>query len=122
MENLAFSTREEFEKWFASETLRSKIIIKFTAGWCGPCKTIQPFFEECVNTTIRNCFPVRVIQLDIDINFDVYSYFKRRKLVPGIPCILLYNRGSKNAAFPDEICLGANNTEIKYIFEKAAQA
>ncbi len=35
------TTLEEFQKLVKAN---ANVIIKFSAKWCGPCKTIQPFF------------------------------------------------------------------------------
>jgi thioredoxin 1 len=37
------------------------ILIKFTASWCGPCKTIHPYFEELAKQDNIIC-----IEVDVD--------------------------------------------------------
>lgn len=39
-----------------------KIVIKYTARWCGPCKRIAPYFEELSNTYGETLF----VEIDID--------------------------------------------------------
>ena len=48
------------------------LIIKYTASWCGPCKTIVPMIEEYFNSMPDN---VLCAELDVDdeANMDLYS-------------------------------------------------
>jgi thioredoxin 1 len=32
------------------------LVVKFSAEWCGPCKQIQPFYEECSRVFDRALF------------------------------------------------------------------
>jgi thiol-disulfide isomerase/thioredoxin len=96
-------------------------MIKFTATWCGPCKAIEPLFADFAQQAEirRSGTPLKIIVLDVDDNFDVYADFKKRKLVPGIPGILLYQCGTRNPHAPDEICIGAGKNDIVRLFTKA---
>ena len=40
-----------------------KIILKFSAVWCGPCKQMEPLLEQ-----ISNEYPEQVGEIDVDSN------------------------------------------------------
>lgn len=68
------------------------VIIKFGADWCKPCKIIK----ETVDTSFSKMGPnVQCFDIDVDECFDVYAFMKSRKMVVGIPSILVWNRGNK---------------------------
>jgi thiol:disulfide interchange protein len=117
METLTFSSLEEFQGWLNLENAKKSIIVKFTAKWCGPCQSIKEFFQDCSIKACHISKSLKIINLDVDENLSLYSNFKRRRLIPSIPTILLYRHGNKVATAPDEICLSTNKTEILKLFQ-----
>ena len=90
------------------------IIIKFTAEWCGPCKKIAPIVEGFFATSPEN---VVCGDIDVDQSYDFYSYLKSKKMVNGIPAILLYKKG--NVSFiPDDMITGADPNALHQFFMK----
>jgi len=80
------------------------IVIKLGADWCGPCKRIEQnvkeFFSRC---------PLNVVccNIDIDESFDIYAYLKSKRMVDGVPTVLVYSKG--NTSFiPDHIHSGGD--------------
>ena len=63
------------------------IIIKFGATWCGPCQKIKDICNKCFLEMPDNiiCFDI-----DIDDNIEIFSAFKTKKMVKGVPTILGY--------------------------------
>ena len=89
------------------------IIIKFSAKWCGPCKKIEPFVNNIFASSPHN---VLCCDLDIDVNFDLYSFFKFKKMVNGIPVLLCFLKD--NLTFvPNETCVGANMNDLDTFFK-----
>jgi thiol-disulfide isomerase/thioredoxin len=88
------------------------IVIKFGAIWCGPCKLI----ENKVNT-LMNMMPDRVqcVIVDVDECVDLYSFLKTKKMVNGIPVILVYYKGNLNY-IPDDRVVGADTNQIVKLF------
>ncbi len=118
--DLTFESRQAFAQWLAETTAANHVIVKFTAEWCGPCKSIEKLFDKRVNDlSQKKGFPVITVILDVDDNFDVYADFKRRRVTPGIPAILLYKRGCTGVATPDYICVGADANNIATFFDTA---
>jgi thioredoxin 1 len=60
---------------------------KFSASWCGPCKTLAPTFNE-----VRNSFSgVSFNEYDVDDNSDIASQFGIRS----VPTVLLVKDGKE---------------------------
>ena len=93
---------------------RSWVIFKFTATWCGPCKRAEPFISPWLHTLSEQGASIYI--LDIDENFEIYGYLKKRRRLHGIPAILAYKSGNHDI-IPDLFISGTNPTEINTFFE-----
>lgn len=90
------------------------IIIKFSAKWCGPCKKIETIVNNFFSTSPPN---VLCCDLDIDVNFDLYSFFKFKKMVNGIPHLMCFVKD--NLTFvPNESCSGTNLNDLDVFFKE----
>jgi thiol-disulfide isomerase/thioredoxin len=109
-----FQNRDEFIKLLQKNP--GLVIIKFGATWCGPCKRIKPVLDGFFLTSPDN---VICCDIDVDESFDLYSYFKSKKMVNGIPVILCYKKG--NISFiPDDSIVGADPVELDKFFKRCA--
>jgi len=61
-----------------------KVIIDFTATWCGPCNVLSPILDEIAKTT-----DIKVFKIDVDENQDMAIANEVRS----IPTMLFYKRG-----------------------------
>ena len=90
------------------------VIIKFGADWCGPCKMIEQDVMAGFNSMPDN---VQCVMVDIDVSVDLYAFLKTKKMVNGIPAIIIYK--SPNKTFiPDDSVIGANPQEIDLLFRR----
>jgi len=96
------------------ESNEDALIIKFGAEWCGPCKKIEGLVKSYMNVTRPG---VKCAVIDVDENFEIYAYFKSKKMVNGIPAIFAYNKGNLTIV-PDEVVVGADEFQIKMFFQK----
>ena len=90
------------------------VVIKLGATWCGPCKKIAHVVEAFFASS-----PPEVICADIDVDesFDLYAYFKSKKMVNGIPVMLCYKKG--NLTFiPDDSVTGINPPDLANFFKR----
>jgi thioredoxin 1 len=96
------------------ENNQGQIILKFGAEWCYPCKQI----EQLVHTYFTKAPPHIICgEIDVDQSFDLYAYLKTKKMISGIPSILLYCKG--NTTFiPDDSISGTNEAEIVAFFNR----
>ena len=101
-------------------------LMKFTASWCGPCQKVQPELNQILdemNTKFSNTpNKFEFFQVDVDDNFDLYSFLKSKKMVKGIPTIFLYKKTSYTANEPEHIYVpqssisGTNIENIRALF------
>jgi thioredoxin 1 len=93
------------------------IFMKFGAEWCAPCKLIEDdinkYFQNMPNT-------VQCAIIDIDENFDLYAFFKSKKIVSGIPTILCYYQENDHYV-PDDVVMGTDKGEIQIFFNRCLQ-
>ena len=98
------------------------VILKFTATWCGPCKQIAPYIEK-LNAQYSKC-DYEYIEIDIDECFDLYAFFKKKKMVTGVPAMLSFKKCDKvgdDFWVPFEGTTGANIQNITYFFKKSLE-
>ena len=83
----------------------SRVIVDFTATWCGPCKTISPVFEELAKKTPN----VRFLKVDVDECSDV----AQDENIQSMPTFLAYHNGVKFDNFS-----GANPAKLSDLVGK----
>ncbi len=66
-------------------------IVYFTAGWCGPCKKISPFFEICSEKYKQILF----LKVDVDANPDICTHLQ----IETMPTFQFYKNGKLIADF-----------------------
>ena len=90
------------------------IIVKLGATWCGPCKQIAHIVEAFFATSPSN---VICADIDVDESIDLYAYLKHRRMVNGIPVMLMYKKGNHDFA-PDDSVTGANPVDLDAFFKR----
>jgi thiol-disulfide isomerase/thioredoxin len=89
----------------------SVLIVFFTATWCKPCQTIKPY----VNTKLSKS-EYNYLYLDVDENPEIYSSFRAKKQVRGIPVLLAFK--AENVSYiPNVSVSGTNLLEIDGFFK-----
>jgi len=107
-----FKSRHDFQRLL--ENNPGLIILKMGATWCGPCKKIKPVLDGFFASS-----PDNVVCCDIDVDecADLYSYFKSKKMVNGIPVILAYKKGN-TSYIPDDSVTGSDPTQLDKFFRR----
>lgn len=90
------------------------IIIKLGATWCGPCKKIAHVVEAFFASSPEN---VICADIDVDESIDLYAYLKQKRMVNGIPVILMYKKGNHTFA-PDDSITGADPVKLDAFFKR----
>ena len=109
-----FESRHEFIDFVKNTCKQKHLIVKFSAGWCGPCKKIYNYCVEKFNSMDKSMCVC--IEVDTDDSFDIFAFLKQKKMVQGIPTIFLYRIGKDNY-IPDESVSGTNIDELDHFFK-----
>ena len=84
-----------------------KVVVDFTATWCGPCKRIAPVYEELANDNSDITF----IKVDVDQN----EYATSANKISGMPTFKAFLDGQ---AIEDLTVVGANADKVKELVAK----
>lgn len=88
------------------------LIIKFGADWCKPCRNI----EKQVNIWFKKMpSTIQTVFVNIDISTKLYALLKNKKMLIGIPAILMYKKGNHSYIF-DDMVNNSNIVEIDNFF------
>jgi thiol-disulfide isomerase/thioredoxin len=104
--------RHDFQRILNENT--GVVLLKFSAEWCAPCKSITPFVKQTFEKLPEN---FTIYELDVDDNFEIYVYLKSKKMITGIPALLAYYRGNTSFA-SDESISGASEPSYRDFFAK----
>ena len=112
--------RDEFEKVIKENSGKGYgSIFKFTAPWCGPCKTVKSLVDAQVAaipaTTKLACY-----EINVDESFDIYALLKRNRMVNGIPTLLFYAPGTMTGRSDDSVS-GTNELGIQGFFTRCIE-
>jgi len=108
----SFESRDEFMNLMKVNP--GLVIVKLGATWCGPCKAIAHIVEAFFATSPPN---VICADIDVDESIDLYAYLKQRKMVNGIPVMLMYKKGNVSFA-PDDSVTGADPAQLDAFFKR----
>lgn len=90
---------EEFHEVLQSET--RIVLLKASALWCGPCRMIEPYWEELASGDLTKAFAF--FEIDVDEAPDVAEYCG----VTAMPTFFAYSKGVKL-----EYVTGANKVKL----------
>jgi thiol-disulfide isomerase/thioredoxin len=114
---LGIETLEEFKNILQNNS--GLIIIKLGAEWCKPCRNIEPLVNEWFNR-LNLINSVQTYLVDIDENLEIYAFLKNKKMLKGIPAILMYKKGNTSYIFDD--CVNSSNqNEVDQFFTRCIQ-
>ncbi len=68
---------------FSSEIAKGKVLVDFSAQWCGPCKMIEPILEELSEE-------YKIVQVDVDLQDELATEYG----VMSIPTLMLFKEGN----------------------------
>ena len=110
--------KEDLEKLIKNLSKEQAIFIKFTAEWCGPCQKIKPYCDKLVKLFSDNIY---YIEVDVDESVELFAFFKRNKLLKGIPAMYVYFGGDRSDSkwyLPDYSVLGSDISEFNTLAGK----
>lgn len=107
-----FQTRNHFFNLL--EKNPGLVIIKFGATWCNPCKKIKPVVDAFFASSPDN---VICCEIDVDESFDLYAYFKGKRMVNGIPIIMCFKKGN-TTYIPDDSITGSDPEGLDAFFKR----
>ena len=93
-------------------------LIKFGATWCKPCDRVVPLVHDLCKTLHPD---IHFLSVDIDEDSEAFMILKSKRIVSGIPAIVLYPAGVTNLYNPSFVVCGSDMDGIRSIFVEAEQ-
>lgn len=93
------------------------VILKFSANWCAPCSKIEPVVKFHLKNLPKN---TNLYRLDVDDNIELYSFFKNKIRLNGIPAFLAFYKGNVTH-IPNDMIIGANIPELNLFFQRCIE-
>jgi thioredoxin 1 len=100
-------TFEEFEEILMTE--KRPIIVDTWAPWCGPCKGIEPYFEQLFAQYESK---IRFLRM----NMDTESVFAQKHMISSLPTFVVFKDGK-----PYNSLIGAKRDKLKALVESTAK-
>jgi len=100
-------TKDDYDKALKDN---AKVVLDFTAGWCGPCKRIGPVFEKLAEENPG----IKFFKVDVDKNEEVAALEE----ISAMPTFKFYKDGKKL----DFELQGASEEKLKGNVQKLADA
>ena len=93
------------------------IIIKFTADWCMPCKSIANVCKEHVEKLPKS---ISFYEINIEESLELYMFLKNKKQVSGLPTLLAFNKlldEDVHFYLPKFSSVGGNTNNVNIFFD-----
>lgn len=81
------SNQQELERLIKS----GNVVVKFSAEWCGPCKTMKPIFEQVEKDTAKRSSNI----VFIEVNTDKMQKIVKKLKISGIPTFIFFKNGKE---------------------------
>lgn len=82
-------------KNFDENISKGKVVVYFSASWCGPCKVLSPVYDQVSN----ELEDIKFIKIDIDDQEQLAQKFG----IMSIPTLITFENGSKKAIWNGSI-------------------
>lgn len=112
------TSMEAFQELLASNP--GIVILKFGADWCGPCKKIAPTVHEWF-TRFEPLAHVQTVMVDVDESVEVYGFLTKKKMIKGVPALLMYKKGNLNYTC-DDMVNTSDQTQVDAFFNRCCLA
>ena len=104
MGNVPNITKIEFDEILASEN--KPIIVDTWAPWCGPCKSIEPFFEQLSE---KYSDQMRFVKM----NMDEEPAFAQQYMITSLPTFVVFKDGK-----PYNSMIGNNRGKLEKLVKE----
>ena len=98
-------TKDEFDKILDIES--KPVIVDTWAPWCGPCRSIEPYFEQLFEKYKEK---MRFLRM----NMDEEPIFAQKYMIASLPTFIVFKDGK-----PFNSLIGANRPKLLKLIEES---
>lgn len=104
MKNVILVTDSDFDEKVLNN--QKPVFVDFSAEWCGPCKTIEPFIEELA---AEHTDKITFVKIDTDKNPTLAVNYGIRSM----PTFMMFKNGEQT-----DLLIGTNPNKIREMIYK----